>query len=70
MSTKELVERLESLDEESRIIAEKQIKEILDRAGQVKPKMRAKAGFAKGFFENIPDADEFNKPLDDFKDYM
>ncbi len=27
-------------------------------------------GFGKGIFKNVPDADEFNKPLDDFKDYM
>ena len=27
-------------------------------------------GCGKGIFTNIPDAEEFNKPLEDFKDYM
>ena len=27
-------------------------------------------GSGKGIFKKIPDAKEFNEPLDDFKDYM
>lgn len=70
MSTKELVKKLEALDLETRIRLEKQIEELIDKAENPQLKKPLKAGFAKGFFENIPDAEEFNKPLEDFKDYM
>ena len=36
---------------------------------QEKKKIR-QPGCGKGIFLNIPDAEEFNKPLDDLKDYM
>lgn len=56
-------------------------KQLLDYANALwekfekneKPKEQKKIrqpGFGKGIFKNVPDADEFNKPLDDFKDYM
>jgi hypothetical protein len=32
------------------------------------PKNKRKAGFAKGTFQNM--SDDFDKPLDDFKEYM
>ena len=70
MSTKELILKIEAVDEASRKIVEQQIEDLLNRIDEAKPKMRAKAGFAKGFFESIPDVEEFNKPLEDFKDYM
>ena len=71
MSTKELINKIESLDEVSRKILEKQIEDLLNQIEKTKQNVkRGKAGFAKGFFESIPDAEEFNKPLEDFKDYM
>jgi len=41
---------------------------FLEQKYELKPKIKErKLGYAKGFFEMMPDFDE---PLEDFKDYM
>ena len=74
MIMKELIEKIELAPEE----IQKQLLDYLETLLKNQSNEQTKSeqtkvrqfGFGKGFFDYIPDAEEFNKPLEDFKDYM
>ena len=68
MSTKEIIEKLQSLPEEYRKKIEDLIDETYEELKTNFPKKPLKAGFGKGTFANV--SKDFDEPLDDLKDYM
>lgn len=69
MIMKELIEKIELAPEEIQKQLLDYLEPLLKNQSNEQPKVR-QFGFGKGFFDYIPDAEEFNKPLEDFKDYM
>ena len=74
MSPKELIEKIEQAPEEIQKQLLDYLETLLKNQKTEQPlseqtKVR-KFGSGKGIFTHIPDAEEFNKPLEDFKDYM
>ena len=67
-----LIEKFEKLSPDAQSQVEKHIEELLDKenmSSTVKsPKPRAQFGDLKGFVKYI--AEDFDAPLEDFKDYM
>jgi hypothetical protein len=69
MSTAEVIEMYKKLSPAGKSKVEKQIEEIFDKENNVSAaKPRAKFGELKGFVKYM--ADDFDAPLEEFKDYM
>jgi hypothetical protein len=69
MSTAELIKKFEKLSPRGQDLIEKEIQKLLEKE-RIAPAAKPRAGFGemKGVFTYI--ADDFDAPLEDFKDYM
>ena len=68
MSTAEFIEKFEKLSPTGQTLIEKEIEKLYEQEHiEISDKPRAKFGGLKGFVKYI--ADDFDAPLEEFKDY-